>query len=198
MSTGQPYQLNTTLHSLVAGDAKGFSEIYSSYYLPIYYFAKKFVGDAVVAEDVTAETFSKLWQEAEQKREVKNVKAFLHVTAKNNCLDKLKMEKTHQEKHREILYLQQEDLRAALNAAELKAAVMDSIYAEIEKLPPKSRMIFKMAFFEGMKTGEIAKKLGLNENTVTNQKVSALKKLRLALKDQEWMILLVLLLAGRK
>jgi RNA polymerase sigma-70 factor (ECF subfamily) len=51
--------------SLRANDERGFSIVYDQYYLSIYFFVKKFVKDPQQAEDITADTFIKLWQYAQ-------------------------------------------------------------------------------------------------------------------------------------
>src|SRR5262245_53562044 len=121
--------------TLAAGDSDSFSRIYNENWSTIYYFTRRFIQDPQQAENITAETFAKLWQEAEKSKMVNHVTTFLHTTAKNNCLDQLKTEKTHQEKHKEIAYLEQENLRIAFNTAEIKATVIEAIYSEIENLP---------------------------------------------------------------
>src|ERR1044071_2813836 len=100
MQTSPLHNRNEAVQSLAAGDAKSFSELYSNFYLQIYFFAKKFVTDPQKAEDITADVFVKLWNEAEKNKMVKNVKSFLHATTKNCCLDQLKTERIHQDKHR--------------------------------------------------------------------------------------------------
>jgi RNA polymerase sigma-70 factor (ECF subfamily) len=58
---------------------------------------------------------------------------------------------------------------------------MQRIYEEIEKLPKKCRQVFKLAYMDGLGNEEIANLLNITYQTVKNQKVRALKILRLAL-----------------
>jgi RNA polymerase sigma-70 factor (ECF subfamily) len=179
--------------SLQGGDRPAFAVAYNQYYLFIYHYTKKFVDDNQLAEDITADSFVKLWRHAETVSDVQNVKAFLRTTARNACLDHLKSQRNHQEKEKEILYLSEQDTRNEFDIAEIKAEVLQYVYAEIEKLPEKCREVFKLSYLEGMKVSEVAQHLNISEQTVANQKTKALKMLRLALTHKQWVVLLLLI-----
>jgi RNA polymerase sigma-70 factor (ECF subfamily) len=179
--------------SLQGGDRPAFAIAYNQYYLFIYHYTKKFVDDNQLAEDITADSFVKLWRHAETVSDVQNVKAFLRTTARNACLDHLKLQRNHQEKEKEILYLSEQDTRNEFDLAEIKAEVLQYVYAEIEKLPEKCREVFKLSYLEGMKVSEVAQHLNISEQTVANQKTKALKMLRLALTHKQWMVLVLLI-----
>ena len=183
--------------SLAAGDRTQFAAIYEQYYLPIYHFAKKFVDNGTDAEDIAAEAFIKLWRQAEQSATISNVKAFLHVTAKNACLDHLKSQQTHASKESEIQFLASQDVRNAFELAEVKAEVLEYVYEAIERLPKKCKEVFKLSYLEGLKVPEVAEQLQISEQTVSNQKTRALKILRLALQDKHWVLLLWMIQHGR-
>jgi RNA polymerase sigma-70 factor (ECF subfamily) len=191
------YEDSVSVFSLSAGDRHGFATAFERYYLTIYHFAKKFIDNGADAEDITAESFIKLWRHAEQPEGIQNVRTFLHVTTKNACLDYLKTHKGHKKKEEEISFLDRQDTRNAFALAEIKAEVLEEVYAEIEKLPKKCREIFKLSYIEGMKINEVAEHLQISEQTVSNQKTRALKLLRLALQDHHWIVLIWLIGRGR-
>jgi RNA polymerase sigma-70 factor (ECF subfamily) len=178
------------LHS---GDRSAFTDAYNQFYLSIYHYIKKFVADNQLAEDITADSFVKLWRHAEEVSDIQNVKAFLRTTARNACLDHLKAQRNHGQKEKEILYLSEQDTRNEFDLAEIKAEVLQYVYAEIEKLPEKCKEVFKLSYLEGMKVSEVAQHLNISEQTVANQKTKALKMLRLALSDKQWVVLLLLI-----
>jgi RNA polymerase sigma-70 factor (family 1) len=192
-----PFLYNTqSILSLPAGDRSAFTTAYNQFYLLIYHFVKKFVEDTQAAEDITADSFIKLWRHADQSTEVQNVKAFLYTAARNACLDFLKTQRSHNQKEKEILYLTEQETRNEFDLADIRAEVLQYVYAEIEKLPEKCRQVFKLAYLEGMKVSEVAQHLNISEQTVANQKTKALKMLRLALSDKQWMVL-VFLITGK-
>jgi len=61
------------------------------------------------------------------------------------------------------------------------------------KVPPNCRQIFKMAHMDGMKNEEIARKLELSYQTVKNQKVRAIKILRVAFNGRDLSIVTLLM-----
>lgn len=70
---------------------------------------------------------------------------------------------------------------------------MQNIYDQIELLPEKCRIIFKMAYFEEKKNAEIALLLNLSTRTVEHQLYLGLRTLRKQLVTKEKKHLLLLL-----
>jgi RNA polymerase sigma-70 factor (family 1) len=178
--------------SLLSGDRKLFTEIYEELHTAIYYFTKRFVNDRNIAEDITADSFAKLWIAAGQPNGVQNVTGFLYTAAKNASLDHLKVASKLKERETQFSYLQQSDTDNEQVTAEVKAEILKHIYAEIETLPKQAREIFKLSFINGWKIRQIAEHMHLTDQTVMNQKSRALKILRLALKDRPWIWILLL------
>ncbi|HEY8967608.1 MAG TPA: RNA polymerase sigma-70 factor, partial [Puia sp.] len=148
----------------------------------IYYFAKKFVGSREVAEDITADAFIKLYRLRANFNSLTNIKAFLHITVRNACLNYLRDMKWREQKKRELLYmLTSADEVDRFPEEEYRAELLQRLYEEIEKLPKKCKQVFKLAYLEGLKNEEIARLLKINTQSVKNQKARALKVLRLAL-----------------
>jgi RNA polymerase sigma-70 factor (ECF subfamily) len=158
------------------GDPVAFGHFYHQFYTPLYYFARKIIVDPVVAEDVIADSFLKLWQKHEQFDSEDHIKNFLYLATKNACLNLLAHER-HTKKLASALpgAISEEDF--ALNQI-IRAELYWSIYNAVERLPTECSRIFKMSFLEGMKNQEIAEKLGLSVKTVKNQKTRAIHLLR--------------------
>ena len=183
-------------HQIIAGFKEGnkeaFAAVYTSHYPSLFFFVKRFVVDRAEAEDITAETFIKLWKIKHNFESHQNIKAFLYITARNACLDCLRARQRSTGMQQEMLYLLLQQNEMTFIHDEIKADVLTQVKEKIEDLPPKCKQIFKMAFFERIKNAEIAEKLGLTLQTVKNQKVRAIKLLRLALKRD--LVLLTLLI----
>ena len=143
-----------------------------------------------VAEDITADSFAKLWINSGKPNGVQNVSGFLYTAAKNAALDHLKVESNLKDREVQFSYLQQTELEDEKVVAEVKAEILKQIYTEIEALPKQAREIFKLSFINGWKVRQIAEHMNLAEQTVMNQKTRALKLLRLALKDRPWVWIL--------
>ena len=70
----------------------------------------------------------------------------------------------------------------SLSGEKITAELHNLIYAAIDKLPGKCREIFKLCYISGLTNEETARRLKISVKTVSNQKLLALRKLRLALK----------------
>src|SRR5215831_4289447 len=155
------------------GNREAFDSIYNTHYASLYYFAKRFVVDRQDAEDVVAETFIKLWRLRENFESAQSIKAFLFITCRNGCLDFLRADQRLNNNKKDFTYIAMQDSELTIAQDEVKAELLKKLYEEIEKLPPKCKQIFKMAYFEGLKNDEIAERLQLHYQTVKNQKVRA-------------------------
>lgn len=191
MKKASQHNANSVPLSLPNSDRRKFTEIYEELYPSIYYFTKGFVKDRAIAEDITADTFAKLWITAGQAG-VMNAVAFLYTAAKNASLDYLKVEANLKVRENQFSYLQQPGITDEQVVAEVKAEILKQIYTEIEALPKQAREIFKLSFINGWKIRQIADHMKLTDQTVMNQKSRALKILRLTLKDRPWVWILLL------
>lgn len=164
------------------GDTRAFTAIYNIYYPRLFNFANRMLDNREEAQDITAETFVKLWRLHANFSSHDKIRAFLFVTCRNACYDYLKYHarENSQQKLVQQLLPQTDDV---LLRDEIKADVLDHIYTEIEKLPEQCKTIFTLSVLEGRKNNEIAELLQITDKTVRNQKVLAKKLLRLALFD---------------
>lgn len=174
------------------GDTKAFEAIYAAHYGPLYYFVKRIINERPEAEDIVAETFVKLWNLRANFETPNNIKAFLFITARNACLDYLRMAQRQNTHQQAFQYISLQDAEFTVVHDDIKADLLGQVYTEIENLPPKCRQVFKLAYMDGLKNEEIARLLSLSYQTVKNQKLRASKILRLALSKN--LILLLLLI----
>ena len=166
------------------GDTRAFSSLYDMYYARIFHFAKRLVDNRQEAQDITAETFVKLWKLRANFASHENIRAFLYVTTRNACYDYLKYNAKESSQPVELLEQVAPDTDSLTLHDEIRADVLDHIYMEIENLPAQCKTIFTLSYLQGLKNNEIADLLQITDKTVRNQKVLAKKLLRLALFDQ--------------
>jgi RNA polymerase sigma-70 factor (family 1) len=162
------------------GDTQALSEVYHIYFRTLCYFADKFIDNKQAAEDIVADSFIKLWEKRNDFENIQTIKSFLFVATRNACLNFLKHEKIETRSHKEIRSLAIESDDQVINE-QIEAAVLHAIYEEVESLPAQCRNIFKLLFYKGMTTAEIAEHLDLSPQTVRNQKTKAIQLLRTAL-----------------
>jgi RNA polymerase sigma-70 factor (family 1) len=195
MKTPTPYNDEFALmKNFVSGDKTAFTAIYKEYQDRIFQFANKYVPTEADAEDLTADTFTKLWDHKSEFNSLEHIRAFLHKTVKNACLDFLKHTQTKTDKHSDIFQRLTESGQREFQLEEIRAELMKLVYAEVEKLPAKMREVFLLYYKEGLKPAEIAERLQLTPRTVTNQKVNAVNLLKIALGNNPLLLALLLCL----
>ena len=174
------------------GDRSAFNAIYSQYRKPIITFCKAMV-PIEDAEEITADVFVRLWKSHDQWDHIRNVKAFLYISARNACFNFLKSEKTKprkQELAAEVLEQEQE----FICQAEIESDLITLIKVELENLPDTCRTVFKMSYFDQYENAEIAAQLNIGYQTVRNLKTIALKTIKKNLAEKGLQLSTVLLL----
>ena len=177
------------------GNPRAFQIIFDCYRMRVFHFVKKLIEDRQVAEEITSDTFVKLHNLHPTFNNLNNVLAFLYVTARNAGLDYIKHRKRRGgriELTEEVLDTQDPDVRI-FGDTDIEATVLQFIHDEIEKLPPRSKTIFKLFYIQGFSLSEIAEKMNLSPQTIANQKVTALKQLRIKVLEKPKLVWALLL-----
>ena len=182
------------MHSFTTGEKTAFTSVYNEYYFRVYEFASKYLPTTEDAEDITADSFAKLWQKRTEFDSLDHIRAFLFTTAKNACLNFLQHSKIKDEKHKDILNSLSSSQRDLFYLEEIRAELMKLVYAEVEKMPVKMKAIFLLSYKEGLKPAEIAERLQISVQTVSNQKINAINLLKTALGNTPLLLALLLCL----
>ena len=137
-----------------------FHEIYSSYAKDVYRFALYMSGDPAMADDVTSETFIRVWMSPEPVR-MATVKAYLLTIARNLCL----MERRQSSRRQGLDELLPDDGHGALRQVEAKDE-LERVLRALQEFPEADRAALLMRAEEGLPYEEIAAALGLPTATV--------------------------------
>ena len=164
---------------IAAGDRAAFEALFRLHYRPLCAFAMGYVKDADQAEDLVQDLFFRLWLNREKVSVTTSIKAYLYASVRNRCLNAVKSGSRMQVLGDDAGEQAQEDAITEDEHSERIARVQ----AAIEALPEERRRVFKLSRYEGLKYHEIADRLGISVKTVENQMGSALKTLRIELKD---------------
>jgi RNA polymerase sigma-70 factor (family 1) len=169
------------IKALHQGDGRAFNEVFDKYYKALCYFTSRLISNREEAEDIVLITFSKFWQMRANFETLVNIKAFLYITGRNNCLDYLRYKQRQADFEKAYAYLLENDKEE--NPLKIETEVLRKIYAAIENLPLRCRKVFKLTYFQGLNANEIAEKLSISVSTVTSQRSRAIKLLRLDLGE---------------
>jgi RNA polymerase sigma factor (sigma-70 family) len=159
------------------GDAHAFKLVFEALNQSLHYLAIKYGLEKEEAEDIVADTFSKLWQGREGFENEAHVTGFLRLTVRNASINLQKQKQRRTISHTELLSIlsdTEEDFFRNLVETEL----LQKLYPVIEGLPKQCKAVFKQIFFEGASTEEAAERLGISKRNVLNQKAIAIKTLQ--------------------
>ena len=158
-------------------DQQAYKELYTSLYGFLFSFARTIVHSRESAEEIVSDVFIKLWERRGELEKIENLKVYLYVATRNiafNYLDKQRRSPTNSiddvEAEFTSIYFDPEQL---LVTADMLALIQKAI----DQLPPKCKMIFKLAKEDGLKYREVAEVLNLSIKTVENQLAIALEKI---------------------
>lgn len=167
--------LNLSLQEFRDGDPSSFNNIYQTFYGRIYYFVSNFIKNQMEAQDITLDTFVKLWRLRANYESIENIKGFLYLTARNACIDYFRGKQKRREMEDHMLYLlQDEDSTKGLIITE---EILAALYDKLQSLPRQPREILTM-LLEGLSISAIAEKLGIPKHQVSVQKEIGIRKIR--------------------
>lgn len=156
-------------------DKNAFTDFYSDNFQKLILVAEKYVKDVHVAEEIVQDMFLKIWEDKERLVTVNSVKSYLYRSVVNTSLNYINRQKSIEKHHAKIAeHLTDDDIDLIDEQNELIVL----LYKEIELLPEKCQVVFKLSRLDGMKYKDIAVKLNISEKTVENHMSNALRILR--------------------
>jgi len=152
------------------GDEKAAEELINRYYASILRYCKRHCFYLEKAEDLTQETFLKLFQNLSEYKGKRKFKAYLYTIANHLCIDESrKMRLYSLENEGEIGYECGE-----MRRIEDKSEINDLL----DVLSPEQREAVILRFGEQLAFREIAKVMGCNMRTAQSRVRNALKMMR--------------------
>ncbi|WP_316747163.1 RNA polymerase sigma-70 factor [Pedobacter gandavensis] len=177
---------------IIAGEESAFSELYDRYSAVLSAYIKRFVHSSDLAEDLTQEVFIKIWQCKSKLEEVRSIKAYLFIMARNHTLNSLKKAMRSDVAMAEVLNSfveQRNDTEEEL----LSKEYLQYLEKALSELPGRTREIFKLCRQEGKSYDEVASALGISRNAVKNHMVGSMKILSASVKKDLGISLSILL-----
>jgi RNA polymerase sigma-70 factor (ECF subfamily) len=154
----------------------------------VYRVAFQYCGNHHDADDIAQDVFLKVFRSLASFRQDAQFTSWLYRIAMNACIDHARREAPLSA----AASMDDETVSAVDTFADGAPGPEDRAYGgelghvlrtEIERLPPRQRLIFTMRHFEGLKLSEIADALDLAEGTVKRQLHAAVHRLRDALRS---------------
>lgn len=161
--------------------------LYKRIYPALLLYAIRYMGNQTdfLAEDCVQNAIFNAWKRKEQFDSIYTLKSFLYISIKNEIVSLFRKKKASER------YFSQLEKELSFCNSVIEQETQLLVYNAIHDLPAKERRIFEMSYIDGMKNIEIAKKLGVSDSTVKKTKAHALEILRLKLKTNLLMLLIM-------
>lgn len=160
-------------------DNQAFRALFDRYYKLMLGTAINIIKDVDAAKDAVQEVFLQLWKKRDSLNINSSLESYLKRAAINRCLNAINREKRFEDE--EVLHTHVESSPDAQEILEAKD-MEQIIDRALQKVPERSRIIFKMKRQEGLSLKEIAEQLDISPKTVENQITKALKILKEAVE----------------
>jgi len=153
-----------------------FSQIYDEHVDKVYRFVFFKVSNEPVAQDITSETFTRLWKEISNDKEIKNPSGFLFKVAKNMIVDH------YRTKDQNPVFLDNPETILDNNQDIAGKAVQNDdmriVTAAIGQLDEDYRLALSMYYIEQEPVSEVAKALGKSHGATRVMIHRGMKQLR--------------------
>lgn len=167
------------------GDQAAFMEVYRGFKKAIYAFTIRMVGSAEDAEDLTVQTFTRIWERRESIESMAHLKNLLFVSARNSAINFLESKRRSQvELNLEVAEEIDTYNISKYNADQLFTDLVEDILAIVEKMPKVRKQVFQMRYLEERSVKEVAETLGLSVQAVYWHTKEALAQARGALLNK--------------
>ena len=161
------------------GDFGRFDRIYHEYAARLVVFARRFVTEKF-AEDIVQDVFVRVWQQGRFRLPSEELSRYLYRSVLNACRNSIRHELVVSR------YVRTSLAELRLGEVEYELRILDEprneredvLRALIEQLPERCREVFRLSWYEDLKSAEIAERLGISHRTVDAQLYKALRFLR--------------------
>lgn len=166
----------------VLNDETAYRFLFEHYYATLCLFAKRYIEDKAVREDIVQDVFFNIWEKRKSIETTVSARNYLVTCVKNLSLNYLRKQGYIQAYQNKIIdtppiYSTAEEDIYTLHELEI---LLDQTLA---KLPPAYRIAFELSRMEQRSMDEIAQTMGVSVRTVERYRDKALLILKKELKD---------------
>ncbi|WP_186756932.1 RNA polymerase sigma factor [Echinicola salinicaeni] len=186
-------KLNEIADGIKKGNQKDFDRLYALFHKKIYFFCIQYGLSVSNAEEITQETFVKLWCSKKSINPDKCIKSYLYTIAKNVIMDEFKKQirlKATKEYQMQLI-IPNNNTQSTVEYNEL----MGIIEKTLTCLPERRRLVFELSRMKGLSHKEISEQLGISTKTVENHLNLALQNFREVFQESKIISLALILIS---
>ncbi|MFV0270146.1 MAG: RNA polymerase sigma-70 factor [Macellibacteroides fermentans] len=184
--------MNLIIKQLQDGNEKVFEQIVREYWPRMFKFALIYTQNNETSQELVQDTFLVLWNNRAILKDNTNLITYLMVVLRNKCLNLLEQTRIRQLYIEEIddetiyqrtnLYVLQDEASQIVESEDLHKAIERAL----SKLPEKTREIFMLSRYDGLKNQQIAETKNISQKTVEYHISKALQILKEELPQDYW------------
>jgi RNA polymerase sigma-70 factor (family 1) len=162
-------------------DTAAYKKLFFAMFPSLQRFAYSILKSRQLAEETASDVLVEVWVRRKKLQEVQNLKLYLLTSAKHAALRKLKQENRNARFSIDELQVEMSspdyNPEEALRTHELEQA----LHKAVNELPPRCKIIYKLAKEDKLRYAEIAALLEISIKTIDNQLAIALQKIAQAI-----------------
>ena len=184
--------MNLIIKQLQDGNEKVFEQIVREYWPRMFKFALIYTQNNETSQELVQDTFLVLWNNRAVLKDNTNLITYLMVVLRNKCLNLLEQTRIRQLYIEEIddetiyqranLYVLHDEASQIVESEDLHKAIERAL----SKLPDKTREIFMLSRYDGLKNQQIAETKNISQKTVEYHISKALQILKEELPQEYW------------
>lgn len=155
-----------------------FRSVFNELFDPLFIYARSLTKSDDLAKDAVSEVFLNLWATNSNLDGIHQIKAYLLVCVRNECLKQI-YQTSHSDEQNSIEQIDKISPEDILLEKELKER-LDII---VSTLPDKCRLVFELSVVKKKSHNEVAKELGISVSTVSTQLANALRAIRIEMSS---------------
>jgi len=158
-------------------DVNAYGQLYTSFMPKLIQFAKSIIKNKELAEEIVSDVFVKVWEKRAQLCGIENLRLYLYISTKNTALNYLSRHYRKNLVSLDDINIEVSTIQYSPEQILINSEMINRINSAIALLPPRCRLVFKLAKEDGLKYNEIAKLLNISIKTIDNQMSIAIKKI---------------------
>ncbi|WP_446787866.1 RNA polymerase sigma factor [Macellibacteroides fermentans] len=184
--------MNLIIKQLQDGNEKVFEQIVREYWPRMFKFALIYTQNNETSQELVQDTFLVLWNNRAILKDNTNLITYLMVVLRNKCLNLLEQTRIRQLYIEEIddetiyqranLYVLHDEASQIVESEDLHKAIERAL----SKLPDKTREVFMLSRYDGLKNQQIAETKNISQKTVEYHISKALQILKEELPQDYW------------